>query len=77
MTRESAAPPRRMVVEVIDDATAAMFRAMTPAQRVAVAARAHRTARTLVSAGVRHAHPNWTAEQISSEVLRRMSRGTR
>ena len=69
--------PRRIVVEVIDDATAAMFRAMTPAQRVAVAARAHRTARTLVSAGVRHAHPTWTTEQVSGEVLRRMSSGTR
>jgi hypothetical protein len=65
--------PRR--IEVIDDATAAMFRAMTPAQRVAATAQAHRTARALVAAGVRHQHPDWTDEQIAREVARRMRGG--
>lgn len=36
--------PRRVVAEVIDDATAAMYRAMTTPQRIAVACDAHDTA---------------------------------
>ena len=68
--------PRRVVVEIIDDATAAMFRAMTPAQRVAITTRAHRAAKSLATTGVRHCYPDWTAEQVSLEVARRMSGGT-
>ena len=68
--------PELSRIEVIDDATAAMFRAMTPAQRVAATAHAHRTARMLVAAGVRHRHPDWTDEQVACEVLRRMGGGT-
>jgi hypothetical protein len=70
---ERRAPPR---VEVIDDATAAMFRAMTPAQRVASAAGAHRAAQRLVAAGVRAGHPDWPEELVAREVARRMGGGT-
>jgi hypothetical protein len=69
---DRAAPPR---VEVIDDATAAMFRAMTPAQRVASALRAHRMARQFVTAIVRSGHPDWADELVNREVARRMSGG--
>lgn len=65
--------PRR--IEVIDDATAAMFRAMTPAQRVASALRAHRMAREFIIAIVRSSHPDWADELVSREVARRMSGG--
>jgi hypothetical protein len=62
-------------IEVIDDATAAMFRAMTPAQRVASALRSHRMAREFVTAVVRHHHPDWAEELVAREVARRMSGG--
>jgi hypothetical protein len=63
-------------IEVIDAATAAMYRAMTPAARVAIAARAHQTARALIAAGVRAQFPNWTEADVAREVARRLSGGT-
>ena len=65
--------PRR--IEVIDEATAAAIRAMTPSERLAITGRAHRTARRLVAAGVRNRHPDWTEEQVNREVARRMRGG--
>jgi hypothetical protein len=65
--------PRR--IEVIDDATAAALRALTPAERFALVGQAHRTARRLVEAGVRHRYPGWTDEAVGREVARRMSGG--
>lgn len=66
--------PRRVVVEVIDDATAAMYRAMTPAQRIAAACDAHDTAFAMTSAQVRRAHPEWTDAEVKTEVARRLTR---
>lgn len=63
-------------IEVIDGATAAMYRAMTPAARVALAARAHQTARVLIAAGVRAQFPNWPEADVAREVARRLSGGT-
>jgi hypothetical protein len=65
-------PDRRVVVEVIDDATAAMYRAMTPAQRVAAASAMHRAARLTLSAVVRQLHPDWPPPAVHREVLRRL-----
>lgn len=65
--------PRR--IEVIDDATAAMYRTMTQAERVACAFRAHRMARHMVTAVVRNNHPEWSDDLVNREVARRMSGG--
>jgi hypothetical protein len=64
-------------IEVIDDETAAMYRGMTPGQRLRIGLRAGATARRMVEAGVRHQHPGWDAERVREEVLRRMAGGTR
>jgi hypothetical protein len=66
--------PRRVVVEVIDDATAAMYRAMTPAQRVAAACDAHDTAFAMTLARVRRAHPDWAEAELQAETARRLTR---
>ena len=66
--------PRRIVVEVIDDATAAMYRAMTPAQRVAAACDAHDTAFSMTLARVRQQHPDWPEAQLRLETARRLTR---
>jgi len=63
-------------IEVIDWATARMHASKTPAQKVEMVSAAHRTARMLISAGVRHRHPDWTELQIAREVARRLSNGT-
>jgi hypothetical protein len=63
-------------IEVIDDSMAAILRAKTPAQRIAMVGAAHRTARHLIAAGVRVLHPDWTAEQVKAETARRLLDGT-
>ena len=65
--------PRR--IEVIDDAMAAIYRAMTPAQRVAITCDANRTARLMLAAQIRRLHLDWSDEQVTTEVARRMLHG--
>ena len=64
-------------IEVIDEATANMFRRMSPGQRLRMGLRAGVAARRMVEAGVRHQHQEWSPEQVREEVLRRMSGGSR
>ena len=72
---ESPLPIRRPpVIEVIDDATAAMYRGMTPAQTIAIACDAHDTAVAMTAARVREDHPNWPGERVMFEVGRRLTR---
>jgi hypothetical protein len=63
-------------IEVVDEAVAAILRMKTPAERVAMAADANRTARYLMAGGIRLRHPEWSDEQIAAEVVRRMTRGS-
>jgi len=66
--------PRR--IEVIDDATAAMFRNMSGIEKWRVAGRLLSSARRMIAARVRHEHPTWTADQVAREVARRIAGGT-
>ena len=66
--------PASRDIEVIDDATAAMFRAMTPAQTVAIACDAHDTATAMTAAQVREEHPDWPRDRVRLEVGRRLTR---
>jgi hypothetical protein len=59
-------------IETIDDALAEILRQKTPAERVAMITAANRTARLIAAAGVRFQHPDWSEEQVHSEVLRRV-----
>jgi len=63
-------------IEVLDEALAAVLRRKTPAEKVQMIAAAHRTARQLIRAGVRHQHPDWDDVRVEAEVLRRLTRGT-
>ena len=47
----------------VDERQAAIYRAMTPAQRLEQALRMHRQMRSLMDAALRAEHPEWTAEQ--------------
>ena len=63
-------------IEVLDDALADVLRRKTPAEKIQMIAAAHRTARQLIAAGVRHQHPEWGDAQVEAEVVRRLTRGT-
>ena len=62
--------PRR--IEVIDDATAACLRAMPPHKRVEAVLEMFETGLDLARCGVRHAHPDWSADQIEQAARQRV-----
>jgi hypothetical protein len=62
-------------IECVDEAMAAILRTKTPAQRLAMAFAANRTARMLIAAGMRSRNPDWPEDRIKAEVARRMTRG--
>ncbi len=71
---DSPIPIRRLpVIEVIDDATAAMYRAMTPAQRVRIATAMHREVRDFLGRYVRNTNPTWSDVDVHSEVIRMLT----
>jgi hypothetical protein len=59
-------------IEVIDRDYAAILAAKTPAERIAMADAAHRTACTMIRSVVLQLHPDWTEEQRHCEFLRRL-----
>ena len=63
-------------IEVIDDAMVEVLRKKSPAERVEMINAAHRTARRLLSAGIRHQYPDWDDHQVEVEVRRRLLSGT-
>ena len=63
-------------IEVVDDAVADVLRRKTPAERVAMMFACNRTMRLLIEGRLRTVHPDWDDARISSEVARRMTRGT-
>lgn len=66
---------KRIHIEVIDRAYAAILAAKSPAERIGMVAEAYRTARIFAESGVRYLHPDWTEPEIRSEVARRMRHG--
>ena len=62
-------------VEVIDDLTAATFRAMTGADRLRAASDMYASARRMLTSHLRHEHPDWSAQRITQEAARRLSHG--
>jgi len=50
----------------------AIYRAMTPQERLQQALRMNRTMRELLAAGFRERHPSWTDAQIKRAVAERV-----
>jgi hypothetical protein len=63
---------QQLRIEVINRDYAAILAAKAPAERIAMADAAHRTARTVVLSRVLQLHPDWTDEQRHREFLRRL-----
>ena len=54
---------------------AAIYRQKTPTERLQIGFGMWRAARKLVAAGVRHQHPDWSDDNVTREIARRMSHG--
>jgi hypothetical protein len=63
--------PRR--IEVIDDQTAEIYRRMSPAERVQRGLEMGSFARAVIECRVRELRPDWTDDQVRSEVARRFA----
>ncbi len=61
--------PRRAVIEHEDPRVVAILRAKTPVERAAMADELVREVRRAAEQAVRRAHPDWTDDQISAELI--------
>jgi hypothetical protein len=62
-------------IEVINRAYAAILAAKTPAERAWMIEDCNRTARVVLAAGERMRHPDWSREDVSLAVSRRILDG--
>jgi len=70
-------PPERVVIEAVDSDVATLLRLKTPAERLEMAFALWRSARDMLTAMLTRQHPDWTGEEVASEVARRLSHGAR
>jgi hypothetical protein len=62
-------------LEMPDQRVLDILRTKSVAERFRLANEANKTARALIAGHLKTIHPDWTAEQISAEVARRMLHG--
>ena len=67
---------QRLHIEVVDHDMAAIIASKTLAERAAMVASSHRTAKRLLTAGARLRHPEWSQTEINAEVARLLLNGT-
>ena len=65
----------RPVIEVVDDWTAGTLRQRTPTERLEIAFGLWRSTHRMITSMLRRLHPEWTDDQLASEVARRLSHG--
>ena len=76
MPSNPSAPPRPVVVEVVDEEMARVFAAKSGAEQLAIAAAMFRSARRMIDSHLRAQHPDWEAHRIEAETARRLAHGT-
>ena len=64
--------PRR--IELLDPAMVEVFRAKTPAERMAMIGECNETMRLRLQGHLRTVHPDWDDSQLQREIARRMYR---
>jgi hypothetical protein len=62
-------------IEVIDDATAARYRAMTPAEKIQIVVELNEAARRRAAERLTLQHPDWTRTQIQAHIAQKMLDG--
>jgi hypothetical protein len=68
-------PQPEPVIETLDDQTADILRRKGHAERLEMAFGMWRSARELITSILTAEHPDWTEEEVASEVARRLSHG--
>ena len=63
-------------VEVVDADMAAVFANKSEAERLHIGWGMWRSARSMINRLLRSEHPDWSTEQIDTEVARRLASGT-
>ena len=59
-------------IEVVDSTMVEVYRQKTTVERIAVICDANETMRLLIAGRLRTDHPEWSDQQVSQEVARRM-----
>jgi hypothetical protein len=67
--------PRKLVIEVMDDAMADVLRKKTAFEKLHNARRMWPSARLFLQGAIQTEHPDWNAEQVNCEIARRISHG--
>jgi len=67
--------PRPEQIEAVDDEMARIYRAMSGAERLAVANGMFRSASSMLRSHLRAEHPDWSEQRVGKEAGRRLSRG--
>ena len=62
-------------IEVIDEALAEVYRAMTPEKRMQIVNNMYISAREMLLSHLRSENPAWSDEQVKREAVRRLSHG--
>jgi hypothetical protein len=63
-------------IEVVEDEIAAALRLMGPERRLAMMFQAETFARTLMRAGAKRRHPDWTEAEVEREIARLWADGS-
>jgi hypothetical protein len=63
-------------IEVVEDEIAAALRLMGPERRLAMMFQAETFARTLMRAGAKCRHPDWTEAEVEREIARLWANGS-
>ncbi len=74
MKRADMRPIRQ--IEAVDDLVAEILRKKTPGERLRIGFEMWLSARRMLSAHIRHIHPEWSQRQTEMEVSRRFLHGT-
>ncbi len=79
MTAATAKPTlrRRPVVEGVSNEMARVLSKKSGAERLAIAAAMFRSARRMIESHLRTEHPEWSSEQLRTEVAHRLAHGAR
>ncbi len=62
-------------MEVMDDTMANVLREKTEAERLKIAGRMWRSARSILRGAIQTEHPDWSEEQVNGEIAERISYG--
>ncbi len=72
---QNSQPSNGFYMEVIDDTMADVLRQKSEAERLKIADRMWRSARTILRGAIQTEHPDWNVDQVNREIAHRISHG--